>query len=236
MDWALASSFAIAALAIVNPVGKVPIWTELTADRRPAVRRRIAVFAVLTATIVSGLFLVAGDHILQVFDIDLASFRIAGGIFLLLTGIAMLQGTAVDLDDRSEDRQSDGDDPRFEARTRFRKIMVPLTIPVLAGPGTITTMVIFGIKAGGMLDYAVLGAILVLIYGLNLAVLFAAPSVETRVDPLVFEAFTRLFGLVIAALAVQFMVEGLGEVFPALLQGDSPIDADVQEARQTSEE
>ena len=219
-------------LAITNPLGKLPVWSELTGDHQPDVRRRIAVLAVVTAVVVAVSFLLAGSHILRFFDIDLASFRIAGGIFLLLTGVAMLRGSAVQL----QDRQDDGDSPATIARTRFRKIMVPLAIPILVGPGTITTVIIFGIKAAGPVDLAALAGVVLLVYGANLLVLFAAPTIERRVDPLVFQAITRLFGLVLAAIAVQFMVEGLGEVFPAWLQGDSPIDADVQEARQTGPE
>jgi len=227
MNWDLTISFAAAAVAITNPLGKLPVWSELTGDHEPQVRRRIAVMAVITAVVVAVGFLLAGKHLLRFFDIDLASFRIAGGIFLLLTGVAMLRGTAVHL----QDREDDGDSPATIARTRFRKIMVPLAIPIMVGPGTITTVIIYGIKATGPLEFAVLSGVVGLVYSANLLVLFTSPTIERRVDPLIFQAITRLFGLVLAAIAVQFMVEGLGEVFPAWLEGNSPIDADVQEAR-----
>jgi len=230
MNWNLAASFAIATLAIVNPLGKIPIWSELTGDQTDAVRRRIALMAVSTAVVIAVVFLLVGHHILQFFGIDLASFRIAGGVLLLLTGIEMLRGTATRLDDREDD----GDSVTAVAKVRFRKIMVPVAIPVLAGPGTITTVVIYGIKAGGPTEMTLLAGVLVAVYLINLMILFAAPSVEHRVDPLVFEVFTRLFGLIIAALAVQFIVEGLGEVFPALLGQGSVIQQEVQEAERAA--
>ncbi len=202
-------------LAIVNPIGLIPIWKEMTADAKPAVRKRIALMVTGGAFLILLIFLNAGEYVLNFFDIDINVFKIAGGILLLLTAISMVSGTATRLDNRDEK----GDSYNELAKKRFRKVMVPLIMPMLAGPGSLTTVMLFSSKAGGGMDYVSLSIVLLIVYILLVLVFSYSYIIEHRVDDLFFIGFTRIFGVIVAAIAVQFMVEGLGANFPVLLKG-----------------
>lgn len=220
MNWSLILNFLAAMLAIVNPLGLVPIWQELTGDAKPEVRKKIAILVTLVSVAILLIFLNTGHYLLTFFSIDLAVFKIAGGILLLLTAISMIQGNASKLEERNEKA-----DTSFElAKERFRKILVPLAVPMLCGPGSITTVLLYSFKAGSIMDYVGLSVILVLNFIALLAVMAYSYKIENRVDELFFVGFTRIFGVMVAAIAVQFMVEGLGEVFPNWLEGSSPIE------------
>lgn len=219
MPWNLMINFSIALFAILNPIGKVPVWTELTGDETEAVRRRIALLTIITTAGILLPFLLVGKQVLVLFNIHLAAFRIGGGILVLLTAISMVKGTIIQFD-RSDD---EGDSVKEIARTRFRRILVPLAIPMLAGPGTITTVMVYGVKATSIVEYAGLSIVLATALLLVFVVLLLAHWLEKRSDTLIFEVITRIFGLLLAGIAIQLILEGLGEAFPAWLQGASDL-------------
>ena len=220
MNWSILLNFLAAILAIVNPIGLIPIWQELTGDASPNVRKKIALLVTLASLFILLIFLNSGAYLLNFFSIDLAVFKVAGGILLLLTAISMIEGSATKLEERDEEAESN-----FGlARERFRKIMVPLAVPMLCGPGSITTVLLYGSKVNTALNYVALSAILTVNFAVLYLVLSFSYKLEEKVDDLFFTAFTRIFGIIVAAIAIQFMVEGLGEIFPAWLQGDSSIE------------
>lgn len=217
MNWTLVLNFLAAILAIVNPIGLIPIWKQMTGDASPKVRKRIALLVTASAFAILLVFLNVGEVLLQFFGIDVAVFKVAGGVLLLLTGISMVEGTATHLEKRDEKG-----DTAFElAKKRFRKVLVPITVPMLAGPGALTTVLLFSAKAGATLEYVALSVILLLAYILLMVVLAFSFKIENRVDDLFFMGFTRIFGVIVAAIAVQFIVEGVGDIFPVLTEGSS---------------
>lgn len=220
MDWKIFFNFLAAIFAIVNPLGIIPIWQELTGDASPRVRKKIAQLVTSASLAILLIFLLSGSFLLKFFSIELDVFKVAGGILLLLTAISMIEGKATKLEDRDEKA-----DTAFElARQRFRKIMVPLAVPMLCGPGSITTVLLYGSKITSILDYIALSAVLIGCFFVLYLVLSFSYKLEQKVDELFFVAFTRIFGIIVAAIAIQFMVEGLGEIFPALLLGNSSIE------------
>jgi multiple antibiotic resistance protein len=222
MNWDLYINFLAAMLAILNPVGIWPMWSELTFDASSKVRKRIAFLVTGTAYVILVIFLLSGKQLLQFFSIDLEVFKIAGGILLLITGLSMVQGEATKLEDRMED----GETSFSLAKQRFRKIIVPIGIPMLAGPGSITTVVLYGSLSASMMDFVFMSGV-VLITFLTLLIVFLESSfLEKKVDSIVFVVFTRVFGIMVTAIALQFMVEGLGEVFPSWMEGHSAIETD----------
>lgn len=222
MNWNFILNFFAAMLAIVNPIGLIPMWKELTGDTKPDVRKRIAMLVTGSAFVILLLFLNTGINILHFFSIDLAVFKIAGGILLLLTAISMVEGKAT----RLEDADEKADTSFGLAKQRFRKILVPLTLPMLSGPGSLTTVILYSSKAGALPEYVALSFVLLGTYILLCAVLAFSYKIEEKVDDLFFTTFTRLFGVIVAAISLQFIVEGLGEVFPLWLEGNSAIEAD----------
>lgn len=224
INWNLSLNFLAAILAIVNPVGLIPIWKELTDDAIPKVRQKIALLATSVSVVILLIFLNAGTFLLNFFKVDLAVFKIAGGILLLLTAISMINGNATRLEQRDEKANTN-----FGlAKQRFKKIMVPLAVPMLCGPGSITTVFLYGARVESVWDYPVLSVILILNFAALFLVLSFSYKIESKVNDLFFVAFTRIFGIMVAAIAVQFMVEGLGEIFPAWLQGPSPIKDNIE--------
>lgn len=218
-------NFLAAMLAIVNPIGLIPIWYEMTGDALPQVRKRIALMVTGSAFIILLLFLNLGDSILGFFNIDIQVFKIAGGFLLMLTAISMIEGQATKL----EETEEKGDSALELAKRRFEKVLVPLTIPMLAGPGALTTVLLYSFRANGITEYASFSLVLLFSYFLLFLVLGYSYFVEKRVDNLIFVAFTRIFGLIVAAIAVQFIVEGLGEVFPQWMEGGSVIDKEEED-------
>ncbi|AEL27910.1 MarC family protein [Cyclobacterium marinum] len=220
MDWNLNLNFLAAMLAMVNPIGLIPIWYEMTGDASPKVRRKIALMVTGTSFLTLLLFLILGEYILVFFNIDIEVFKIAGGFLLMFTALSMINGSATKLEELKEEA-----DTNFGlAKLRFEKVMVPLVIPMLAGPGSITTVLLYSFRATGPTTYVGLSGILLLSYFLLFLVFSFSYKVENKVDDILFVGFTRLFGLIVAAIAVQFMVEGLGEVFPNWMEGGSAVE------------
>ena len=223
MSWDLATNALLAFLAILNPVGKIPLWAQLTGDRANAVRKRVALLIVGTGTVLLLLFLVAGKPVLELFSVDLPSFRTAGGILLLITSISMVRGRISQLDD---DVEEDHEDVAAAAHQRFRRVIVPMVVPMIAGPGSITTVMIYGVRAESVVEYGMLAATLTVVLGVLLLTLVLSPLLEKRVPDTAFTVVTRIFGLILAAIAVQFMAEGLSELFPAWTEPSSPVSED----------
>lgn len=212
-------NFLAAILAIVNPIGLIPIWYEMTGDASVKVRKQIALMVTGSAFVILVIFLNLGDWILSFFNIDIEVFKIAGGFLLLITAMSMLEGKATKLEEKKET----GTTSLELAKKRFEKVLVPLTIPMLAGPGALTTVLLYSFQANGI-EYLGYSIVLFCSYLLLFLVLAYSYQVERRVDNLLFVAFTRIFGLIVAAIAVQFMVEGLGAVFPNWMEGPSAIE------------
>ncbi len=227
MNWDLYINFLAAMIAIVNPLGIWPMWSELTYDASSRVRKRIAFLVTGTTYIILVVFLITGQYLLAFFSIDMEVFKIAGGILLLFTGLSMVQGEATKLEDRMEE----GDTYFSIAKQRFRKIIVPIGIPMLAGPGSITTVILYSSLSVSPVDYLFM-AIVVLISFLALLLVFLNSTfLEKNVDDIVFVVFTRVFGIIVTAIAIQFMVEGLGEVFPNWMEGTSALETESEQSK-----
>lgn len=220
-DTSLALNFLIAILAIANPLVKVPLWIEGSVQDVHQVRWRLAVLVTTVGGGILLLFLWLGGPILRLFSIDLASFRIAGGLVILLIGIDMLRGQAVNVE---EDRSDEGPrSPLSQAKTRFSQVIVPLVLPMIAGPGSMTTVIIYGTQASSLAEYAVLSGILVGVLLLILATLLGSYRLHALIGTMGMRLLTRVFGLIVMAIAVQFILEGLGDVFPQWITPGSPL-------------
>lgn len=193
---------AIGLLTITNPIGSLPIFLNLTKDFDVARQKRLgllvglAVFAVLTVS------LVAGSWVLQAFGIDLTSFRIAGNLLVASIGWAMLTAKANIV------TVTDAQSP----------VVVPLAIPVIAGPGAISLIITFQETYSSLFDY-VAGAVMILAVSVVIGVaLFFAPQVARLVKPTGMSIVTRIFGLLLLAIAVQSILGALGDAFPVLVK------------------
>jgi multiple antibiotic resistance protein len=211
INWELISNFVIALLAIVNPVEKIPLWVEASKGGTRQFQWRLAGLIVLSSAIILLTFLLFGRQLLIQLKIDLASFKIGGGLILLQFGFSMLRGTAVEL---SREKAGDADNLKSKVLMRFRQIFIPIGVPVIAGPGAITTVIIYGYQGDTLLTYvflclAVLGVLAILFF-----TLITSPAIQKVTGELSLNLISRIFGMILIGIAVQFMVEGLKEVFP----------------------
>jgi multiple antibiotic resistance protein len=216
--------FAIALLAVTNPLGKIPLWQKAADHQSGRSRMWLAAFVTGTAGVVLLLALAGGKGLLAIFGIDLASFRIGGGILILLLAISMLKGAAVEV----EESEADAESSFASAKARFPQIAVPMAVPLIAGPGTISTVMVYSSTATSIWDVVGMGVIVLLISGAVFLVFLSGVTIEHVLGRTFLSIQTKVFALILAGIAAQFVVEGVGEVFPALLDPDSVILDDIR--------
>ncbi|MBX3626524.1 MAG: MarC family protein [Rhizobacter sp.] len=200
----------IALLAIVNPIGAIPFYIHFTEGFSAEQRRRTVRVSAFSAFCVIAISAIAGLKIIEFFGISLASFQVGGGTLLLISALQMLNARPAET--RDED-VTEGDD-KVDAGDSIA--VVPLTIPLLTGPATISTMVIYADKTRHWWELAYLVGYGVVI-GLSVWLAFSAAGRIARVlGKTGINVMTRLMGLILAALAVEVMSDGLIKLFPVL--------------------
>jgi multiple antibiotic resistance protein len=200
-------------LAIVNPIGVVPFFIHFTQNLNAQQRRRTIRVSSFTAFLVIALSALAGLKIIEFFGISLASFQVGGGTLLLISAIQMLNAQPI------EGRKEDVSEGAHKADTGASIAVVPLTIPLLTGPATISTMVIYAEKTRHWWQLAILVGYGIVI-GLSVWIAFSLSGRIARVlGKTGINVMTRLMGILLAALAVEVMSDGLVKLFPGLLGG-----------------
>ena len=200
----------IALLAIVNPIGVIPFFIHFTAGFSREQRRRTIRVAAFGAFMVIAVSALAGLRIIEFFGISLASFQVGGGMLLLVSALQMLN--AQPAESRSADLSEGGD----KADAGDSIAIVPLTIPLLTGPATISTMVIYAEKTRHWWQLAILVGYGVVI-GLAVWLAFSlSPRIARVLGRTGINVMTRLMGILLAALAVEVMSDGLVKLFPGL--------------------
>lgn len=201
---------ALTLFAIVDPIGVIPLFLLATHGYTVKQSRSAARIAALTVLGVLTLFTFLGEPLLMFLGIRLAAFSVAGGLLLLLLALSMVQAHV------SPQRQTR--DEAEEAEEKDAVGAVPLGVPLLAGPGAITHMIVAaGASRGDVLHQTAL-LIPVALVALSVWLAFrAAPAVARRLGKTGIHVVTRLMGLVIAAISVEMIAGGLGTLFPGLL-------------------
>lgn len=195
-------------LAIVNPLAIVPFFIHYTQDFTTAQRRRTIWISAFTAFSVIALSALLGLQLLAFFGISLASFQVGGGMLLLTSALSMLNAQPAEAKSNAAEMQ--------DAAARASIAVVPLTIPLLTGPATMSTVVIYADKAKSFLQLGMLVGYGVVV-ALATALCFALAEPIARVlGKTGINVMTRLMGLILAALAVEIMSNGLSKLFPAL--------------------
>lgn len=211
IDWKLIANFTIALLAIVNPIEKIPLWVEASKDGSRGFRWRLAGLIILSSAVILLIFLVFGKELLGRLNIELASFKIGGGLILLQFGFSMLRGEAINI---SREEDSSRDDMTSKVMDRFRQIFIPIGVPVIAGPGAITTVIIYGYQSQTAITSLIMFLAVVMVLSILFLTLLTAPVIQKITGELSLTLVSRIFGMILIAISVQFIVEGLKEVFP----------------------
>lgn len=202
----------ITLLAIVNPLAIVPFYIHYTQGFTRLQRRRTIGVASLSAFCVIAGSALLGTRILEFFGISLASFQVGGGMLLLTSALNMLNAQPAEAKPHTNELEQGAEKAAMGASIA----VVPLTIPLLTGPATISTVVIYAERAKTVWQLSALvgyGVVIALATALSFAL---AGRIARVLGKTGINVMTRLMGLILAALAVEVMADGLGKLFPAL--------------------
>jgi multiple antibiotic resistance protein len=199
--------YLVTLTAVLDPFLAIPIFIGATAGRDAGAQRRLADAVTATVFAVLAGAAILGDDLLRVMGASVPAFQVGGGLVLLLMALAMLNAKAGEMRQTREEAE--------ELRAGEASGVVPLAVPLLAGPGAISTTIIAG-EAGGPPHKVVLILCVALVCALLWGLLRAAHYVGDRISTTGLNVATRLLGLLLAAIAIQTMAEGLKRLFPGL--------------------
>lgn len=208
MSYADIVKFMVAMIIMMNPLGSLSIFLQLTHGASIKTQRKTALQCGLSIAVITFITIWLGSQLLDLLGITIASFRFAGGIILLLTGLSMLQSKESPLNHTPED------DVAAEEQTSIA--IVPLSLPIIIGPGAMSTLIIASI------DYPTLAPKILLSLGclaLSLGmytILYYGPTICRLVGESVIKLITRIMGMIIMAIAVGMMANGLVGLIPSL--------------------
>ena len=198
-------------LLVVDAPAAVPLFMSMTRSDSDEYRRRTAFRAALAAGLVLASFGALGGIIFRVLGISLGAFRIAGGVLLFLLAVDMLRA--------QPSRQRTSPEEEAEGVDRPDVSIFPLAIPMLAGPGATSTVMVLVSRAERAWQYVVVFGAVVLTALVAYGFLRAAIDVERRLGRTGMNVLQRVMGLILAATAVQFIVEGISNVLPTVMSG-----------------
>lgn len=201
MDFELATTAFVTLFVIIDPIGLTPLFVSLTSGMTARQRRGVALRALVTGAAILAVFGIGGEFVLAKIGIGMPAFRVSGGILLFLTAIDMLFERRTPRREKTAE-EDEGPDPA----------VFPLAMPLIAGPGAMTTMILLvGQNSGDLTSQLT-------VYGVMLAVLFIAfllfmtsGLMERALGHTGINLVTRLMGMFLAALSVQFVLDGLRE-------------------------
>ena len=199
-------------LAIVNPLAIVPFFIHYTQGFSKPQRQRTVIVASFSAFVVIAISALLGLQILEFFGISLASFQVGGGLLLLISAMNMLNAQPAEAKTHTHELEEGAE----KAAAGSSIAVVPLTIPLLTGPASMSTVVIYADRAQTFWQHAAL-------VGYGVVIALATALCFSLADPIArvlgktgINVMTRLMGLILAALAVEVMADGLGKLFPIL--------------------
>ena len=208
MELTLYVKFFLGLVAIINPIGLLPVFVSLTSHQTEAERNytgKVANFAVVVILLVT---IIAGQHILNMFSISLSAFRIAGGSLIAIIAMSMLQGKLGEVKrNQEEDRESSA----MESVA-----VVPLALPLMAGPGAISSVIVFAAEHNSLSNFIAM-FITVIIFGLVSFALFRMASIIYKIlGKTGINVITRLMGLLMLSIGIEVIAAGIKGLFPQL--------------------
>jgi multiple antibiotic resistance protein len=206
----LFGSALVTFLVIIDPPGCAPIFAGLTRNAAPAHRRAMAIRASLIAWAILMFFGLLGRPMLHALGISLASFRIAGGVMLFMIALDMV------FERRTQRRENRAHE--IEGTPEADDISVfPMAIPMIAGPGSIASAMLWVSRTESPMEIAIILAAISVVIMLTLLALLAAGPIMRLIGEKLEAMITRILGVILAALAAQFIIDGLKQSFPTLL-------------------
>ncbi|MET1415599.1 MarC family protein [Roseibium sp. HPY-6] len=190
----------------IDPVGLAPMFLAVTAGMSQSDRRKVAVRATLTAAGILLIFYASGQTVLNVLGISVSAFRVAGGILLFLIAIEMVFG-------KRQERKAETAEKAVESQGHHGTVnevaIFPLAIPLISGPATISAIILLSSQAPDTVAYAGLGGVIAVILLSSLGAFLVADKLERLLGETAQLVITRLLGVLLAALSVQFVADGV---------------------------
>lgn len=199
-----------AILVIVNPVGAVPLFVTMVSNQTDHERQRIARLTAISVAIVLVTAGIVGQPLLAIFGVSMPAFSVAGGILVLLLAITMFNAQLSWSKATPEETR--------EAQQKDDIAVVPLAIPLLSGPGAISTVIIFAHRSSAWSHKGLIVAACLLVAAVVWVTLRAAIPIGTWLGKTGINIVTRLMGMLLAAIAVEITATGLGQLFPGLMK------------------
>lgn len=208
IEFAIYLQFFVGLIAAVNPIGIMPVFVSLTAHMGPEERNKTAYTANIAVTVILTVSLLAGQFLLDMFSISLDSFRVAGGLLLMSIAFSMMSGKL------GEDKQNKQE--KSESVSREQIGVVPLAMPLMAGPGAISSTIVYGARYPGFTSTIGI-AVTIALFAFSCWLLFrSAPIIVRFLGQTGINVITRIMGLILGALGVEFIATGLRSLFPGL--------------------
>ena len=208
---ALFLSAFVTLFVVIDPPGCAPIFASLTHGASNEQRRTMAWRSTAIAAVLLLLFALVGEKLLDTLGISLDAFRIAGGIMLFLIALEMV------FEKRTERREGRADEISRKAAEEHRPVedisVFPMAIPMIAGPGSIATVMLLVSRSNGLDQTAIVLVALLAVLVLTLAALVAAGPIMRVLGPKLEAMITRVLGVLLAALAAQFIIDGITAAF-----------------------
>jgi multiple antibiotic resistance protein len=206
--WRHHAEVAVALFVIADPIGAIPMFVALTVHHGPADRKHIAnVTAVAVAVVLAASIFIA-EPLLKLFGVNMAAFRVAAGILILLMALGMLQA--------APRRTQSTPEEMAEAELKTEIAVVPLAMPLIAGPGAISTVIIYAHQSTSWFDTTYLIGVSIGIAGLVWLALRLADPIANLLGKTGINVVTRLLGVILTAVAVEFITMGLAQLLPGL--------------------
>lgn len=209
-----AAKFMGTLFAIMNPFINLPIFLAMTTGQSLSDQRAIAVQVLTYTSIMCVVIAVAGNAIIGFFGISINSFRIAGGLVLLGIAFSMLNGHPITAHERGDHEKTAESTPAEDAENSIA--FYPMTFPLIVGPGTIATLIIYAGQVRGAPDYVAFALVLIALLVALFVVLYFASAIGKLLSARMRVVMTRLMGMILAAIAVSMVVEGLKILLPGL--------------------
>ncbi|MBN1917947.1 MAG: NAAT family transporter [Verrucomicrobia bacterium] len=208
LSWTEYLKIVVAMLAVLNPLIAAPVFAELTSGEVRRRRVRIALVASVAVFLLLVVSALTGEFVLRLFGISLEAFQVGGGLLVLLMAIGMLQARGA--------KVKQTDEETHEAEDKESIAVVPLAIPLIAGPGALSTMVMYSYRSPEVGHKLVLCVVAFLMAVVVFAVLRASNSMRRALGTIGINVASRLLGLLLAAIGVEFIATGLKGLFPGL--------------------
>ncbi len=210
INFSIYFQFLIGLFAIVNPIGFLPIFYSMTEHQYETERNKTTFITTFSVCIILLTSLFFGKLILDTFSISLDSFRVAGGFLITSIAITMINGKLGEHKQNKEERNTDV--------SEYDNIgVVPLAMPMMAGPGSIGSTIVWGTQYNEWIDYLGFSvAIVIFAASCYIALRFSAPVVK-KLGKTGTNVVTRIMGLILMSLGIEFIVNGIANLFPALV-------------------